>query len=657
MLDINPIRKTPYHDLPPKTVLMREVAAKLGRSDQFLYPNLAVNFDDPKVRKPNKFGAVQGGCNHCGECDVGCNNQAKNTLDLNYLKAAENTGNIDLSLQTSVTNIEPAGDGYRVHYRNHASDTNGSVEARAVFVCAGAINTTELLLRCRDEARTLPRLSPALGHRYSGNGDYLAFAFETERPFEPSVGPTITTGIVYDRGPEDDRTWFIFQEGGFPRELASLIQTINPNGGALQQVTAHAKRDVERLGIALGGEHVGKHQDVGASSAVFLAMGRDLANGRIEVLPATNLLRIQWDVPSNMPLYSEQQRFSNDVAKALGGKVGYNPFWKFLHQPISVHNLGGCVMAEHPADGVIDPGGEAFGYPNLFVLDGAALPASTGTNPSHTIAAVAERNIERFIRRFKNAPAWRSPEAALAKPIEDPMNRLTIPKEGTAPPETPSVGIKFTETMKGFVTPTTVEPASTAEYEALASKARGKARGKDRGKKTERAAAQFVLTITIADMDSFVVDKHQAAIAVGEVRAAGFTPSDGAKVTAGVFNLFDPTEEIYARRMLYTLPFYGAGGQPYILTGFKDVRDHGWFDVWGSTSTLFTTIRRGHDPKGPVAAAGVLHILKRDFARQLTTFRPVGGGSALDKVDAMGRFGRLFVGTLFDVFVRPRLEL
>jgi len=645
MLDIAPIKQTAYHALPPKTVMMEEIARKLGRKDQFLYPNLAINFGDPNKRLPNKFKALQNGCSHCGECDIGCNSHAKNTLDLNYLKVAEDTQNVTVSLRTSVTKIEPDGARYRVYYRDHAAERDGVIVANAVFVCAGAVNTTELLLRCRDEHRTLPRLSTMLGQRYSGNGDYLAFAFDTHGRFEPSNGPTITTAMVYRRGDKDDRTWFIFQEGGFPKELAALIQVLNPNGGAILDLDVRARHDLARAATALAGARIGKGSDVSDRSAVFLAMGRDLANGRIDILPATNLLRIRWDVPSNLPLYGTEQRFSKDIAMALGGALGENPSWKFLHQPVSVHNLGGCVMAEHATAGVIDPGGEVFGYPNLFVLDGAALPAATGSNPSHTIAAVAERNIERFIRRYKNAPAWRCPEATLAPHIEDPMNHLTIPKDGTAPPETPSIGVQFTETMKGFLQPASREPAAIADY--LAAFAAGE---------QARTAVQFTLTITAADIDRFLVDKNHAAVAVGEVSVAGFTSGDGVPVTAGVFNLFEPTESFYARKMLYTLPFYGNRGQPYMLTGFKDVRDHGGLDVWAATSTLYTTIRSGHDPRGPVVAAGVMHILVKDFAHQLTTFRAIGDGSAFAKADALGRFGRMFMGTLVDVFVRPRFE-
>ena len=78
-------------------------------------------------------------------------------------------------------------------------------------------------------------------------------------------------------------------------------------------------------------------------------------------------------------------------------------------------------MANDAAHGVIDAGGEVFGYPGLYVLDGGALPAATGVNPSHTIAAVAEPNVEGAIRKLTGKAAWRAPEAANAQPVKDPL--------------------------------------------------------------------------------------------------------------------------------------------------------------------------------------------------------------------------------------------
>ena len=92
-------------------------------------------------------------------------------------------------------------------------------------------------------------------------------------------------------------------------------------------------------------------------------------------------------------------------------------------------------MADSQEAGVTDANGEVYGYPGLFVLDGAILPSATGVNPAHTIAAVAERNIEAAIRRFTGNQNWRAPEAAYARPIIDSLGSMTIPPGGTLPPE------------------------------------------------------------------------------------------------------------------------------------------------------------------------------------------------------------------------------
>jgi cholesterol oxidase len=421
MLDIAPITASSHLGLPPKSQWMKAVAGRLGCEAQFCYPNIAVDFFAPGVAHRNKFGVEQSGCTYCGECDIGCNVLAKNTLDLNYLALAEQRG-ADVAPLSEAVRIERDGGGYKVTFKNHAA---GGVEtatsARAVFLCAGAVNSTELLLRCRDEFGTLPALSARLGEGYSGNGDFLAFAFDTATPFVPSNGPTITTGIVYDRGAGADRVWFIFEEGGYPKEIAGLLRVLNPKGGWLKTV---ADISADALNAAIRAAARGRlasgapsHDD----TAVFLAMGRDRANGVLALDPLTRALKVSWDVASNAQLYEAEQQFSTDVANAMGGAVAFNPLWQPLHRTVSVHNLGGCVMADDAGKGVTDAGGEVFGYPGLYVLDGGALPAATGVNPSHTIAAVAERNVEAAIRKLTGNAAWRAPEAASAQPIKDPL--------------------------------------------------------------------------------------------------------------------------------------------------------------------------------------------------------------------------------------------
>ena len=437
MLDINPITKSNYLGVPTKTKLMKDVARDLKRSEQFCYPNIAVDFGQPDVAHHNKFGAQQKGCTFCGECDIGCNVHAKNTLDLNYLTVARSNG-AEIGTRCEVLRIEPIAGGYsyKVSFKDHGNGGQVSeCQAKYVFVCAGAVNSTELMLRCRDVSRTLPNLSDRLGHGYSGNGDFLAFAFNTEKQFKPSEGPTITTGIVYSRADAGFDNWFIFQEGGYPKEIGGLLQLLNPKRGLFREAEVLTREAFHEAFRSASVGKTGFPDPDSDDTAIFLAMGRDLANGVIELDSISKDLKITWDTPSNLPLYSAEGRFSTDVAEAMGGNVAMNPLWRLFHIPVSVHNLGGCLMADSSDAGVTDPNGEVFGYPNLFILDGSILPKATGVNPSHTIAAVAERNIETAIRRFKANDRWRAPDADNATPITDPLTLITIPPGGTLPTE------------------------------------------------------------------------------------------------------------------------------------------------------------------------------------------------------------------------------
>ena len=429
MLDINPIPKS---NLPTKSRVMEAAARTLGRSEQFGFANIAVDFGPPGFEHLNKFGVPQRGCVSCGECCIGCNFRAKNTLDLNYLALAGSQG-ANINTLCEVSRIEPVASGYKVTFKDHANNGQESeITARYCFVCAGAINSTELLLRCRDVHGTLDRLSPRLGDDYSGNGDFLAFTFNTNEPFNPSQGPTITTGVVYDRTDDGFKNWFIFEEGGYPKEIRALLQLLNPHFGLFRTLGIVSKDTLLNGYRAVGGR-VAATSHPTDNTGIFLMMGRDLANGEIRLHPRTSELQIKWDVPSNLPLYEAQRRLTIDFSKAMGGDAAMNPLWRWFRVPVTVHSLGGCLMADTKDAGVTDANGEVYGYPGLFVLDGAILPRATGVNPAHTIAAVAERNVQVAIRRFTGNQNWRAPEAAYAKPIIEPFSSINIPPGGTLP--------------------------------------------------------------------------------------------------------------------------------------------------------------------------------------------------------------------------------
>jgi cholesterol oxidase len=231
MLDIGPIEPDPATGaLPAKTTLMEDAVRRAGRSAQTFRPNIAVRFDGagkPAVR--NRFGALQTGCTFCGECDIGCNVAAKNTLDLNYLTVAESLG-ARVGTECEATRITPVETGFAVSYRDLAEGRDRTVTAQQVFLCLGAVNSTELLLRCRDEYGSLPRLSPRLGTGFSANGDLLALGLGVSPPFGAMHRPTITTACIFDRRDGDRRTWFVVEDGGYTTYVAHLLPPSRPRG-------------------------------------------------------------------------------------------------------------------------------------------------------------------------------------------------------------------------------------------------------------------------------------------------------------------------------------------------------------------------------------------------------------------------------------------
>ena len=198
-----------------------------------------------------------------------------------------------------------------------------------------------------------------------------------------------------------------------------------------------------------------------------------------------------------------------------------------------------------------------------------------------------------------------------------------------------SGAVSFTEEMKGWVA------LGEVEHE------RGRDLGQERG-----TFFMFHLTITAPDIEHFLSDSMHEATAQGWVRCeelGGRLP-----VEHGVFNLFVEGPDPGERRMLYRLYFRDGVGHPLTLSGFKRIHNGSALAMWPETTTLYTRLLTGHvgpedEAAAEVVAAGILRILKRDFARQLTTFRG-RGESRSDGIRALVSFNRLFAGVLIKVY-------
>jgi cholesterol oxidase len=367
----------------------------------------------------NRYGASQTSCTYCGECDVGCNVHAKNTLDLNYLFAAEKQHGALIETSCEATRITPLNEagaedttadgrhGYRVDYRDDAGNARHAF-ARRVVVSAGTLGSNELLLRCRDEFGTLPRLSRKLGEGFSGNGDFLSFVTGGERDADPNYGPVITQYIDYGlQQPVDGKPAFLLEDAAYPSFAAWYVEGIRP-ALSLRYIVTRISRTlrlvwrfaVQSLGSGKWGGsvvayfHALLQGDVSYRSSVLLFMGRDAADGVMSLRGGK--LALDWPQTTSRPLY--------DAIVACG--MRFKQFTKasdYITQPtwawpvrnnVTVHPLGGCALAEDAAHGVVSSltgsRGQAFGYRGLYVVDGSILPTGVGANPSATIAALAE---------------------------------------------------------------------------------------------------------------------------------------------------------------------------------------------------------------------------------------------------------------------------
>lgn len=192
------------------------------------------------------------------------------------------------------------------------------------------------------------------------------------------------------------------------------------------------------------------------------------------------------------------------------------------------------------------------------------------------------------------------------------------------------IGITFDETMAGAFALGSDDPEAGA--------AAGEAAG------TELA---MHATVSIPDLDAFIADPAHPGGLTGNI---DFPPlGQGIPADSGVFKLFSPSGETDMKYMVYELAFQ-HDGQPRYLAGKKHVRDDRGFDMWSDTTTLFTTLHDGGDANAPAIGAGVLRLDMVDFTKLMSTIRVTGTDDAADKAAAVAKFGRFFMGELWDTY-------
>lgn len=665
----------PYQDTP-KTLAMETAARALGLS--ITRPPIAVTFATSPEAAPARnqalppapYGSVHGDgtvrttCTLSGECDIGCNTGAKNTLDHNYLSAAQAAG-ADIRTYHDVRGIRPlpAG-GYEVRYVVHdpADAAPGLlreqvIHCRRLILAAGTFGTTFLLLRNR---ASLPALSPALGTRFSGNGDLLGFVLDAKDPdgvtrtLSGSIGPVITTAIrTPDSTDGGEGRGYYIEDAGYPSFMNWLLET-----GQFRQVAKRAGKvmvqllkdrlfQAQRSNISADLAAALGDGRLSASSVPLLGMGRDIPDGVMTLQGGR--LAINWTLATSAAYFGRMQDTMQAIAKELGGSFKQNPLW-WSKRVITVHPLGGAPAGRNSSEGVCDSYGEVFGYPGLHVVDGAAMPGPVGANPALTIAAFAERACHRILggtggeRQRGGLDAAGSPPGGIdggasgegafgegASGYQPGPLRALVPdatKGAKAPREETTVAPRTGRRSPGLRSVGSPDTLGPPQVMSAGSEALQEAEIEEEAELAETGPTSVSFTEQMHGWFSAGVADPSKGRSLGRDRslrmmfeltitapdidefvrdplhpatAEGYVLADqfGGRlpVERGWFNLFvREGPDAAGRKMLYRLWLRDPGGTPLTFVGHKDVSNDAGFDVWSDTTTLYVTVLRGHVP-------------------------------------------------------------
>ena len=405
------VTKNPYFSASDQA--MKDVAEEMGVGDSFKMAPLGVHFGSgPKVlEKDPYFGGVgpdRNGCQQCGGCMTGCRFNAKNTLPKNYLGLAEKAG-ATVFPELTVESFEQIENGDWKITARASSSWFGSKKvfiAKDLVLAAGTYNTQKLLHRMRDKG-SLPKLSPTLGSLSRTNSEALTGAIMPRNSaIDFSKGAAITSSFFPDENTHVEPVRY-----GKGSNLMGLLQTIMTDGSAAKQ------RRRNWIGNAIKNPLLFfKIFDVRSwSQRTVIALVMQNVDSSIKVFSKKGLLG--WRLTSKndsdrpnatyIPAANEvARRIADKYGGIAGGHVG-----DLISAPFTAHFVGGCVIGSDESKGVIDPYHRVWNYPSLHVVDGSALTANLGVNPSLTITAQAERAFSLWPNKAEldPRPAQKSP--------------------------------------------------------------------------------------------------------------------------------------------------------------------------------------------------------------------------------------------------------
>ncbi|MGG8405543.1 GMC oxidoreductase [Streptomyces sp. 12297] len=400
--------------MTPSDVHLKAAAEKMGVADSFHMAPVGVFFGDgadadadgtrtarPGAEVPDPYfggaGPARKACTECGECMTGCRHGAKNTLNENYLHLAERAGAVIHPMTTVTALAEHPDGGYRV--RTVPTDARRrapgrELRARYVVVAAGTYGTQTLLHTMKDSG-LLPRLSQRLGDLTRTNSEGLVGAQTDDRRYRRrhggGRGADFTRGVAITSSVHPNADTHIepvrYGKGSNAMGFMTILQVpYSPH--RVRAWFARTARHPVQLARSLSNRRWSERTIIGL---VMQSLDNSLTTYRKPGGIGKGLLTARQGHGAPNPVQiREATQAATLLAEEINGFPGSN-IGELMGTPLTAHFLGGCPIGASPEQGVVDPYHRLYGHPGISVVDGSAVSANLGVNPSLTITAQAER--------------------------------------------------------------------------------------------------------------------------------------------------------------------------------------------------------------------------------------------------------------------------
>ncbi|MFI8369268.1 GMC oxidoreductase [Streptomyces sp. NPDC085466] len=444
----------------PSDVHLKAAAEAMGIGDTFHMAPVGVFFGDgrdsdgtarakPGGEVPDPFfggvGPARKACTECGECMTGCRHGAKNTLNENYLYLAEKAGAVVHPMTSVVAVTEDSRGGFAVKTLptdNRRKGRGRTFTARRVVIAAGTYGTQTLLHRMKDTG-LLPRISARLGELTRTNSEGLVGAQTTDRRYRARHGAKradFTRGVAITSSVHPDANTHIepVRYGKGSNSMGGLTVLQVPYGA--HRVRAWALNIARHPVLALRSLSNRRWSEKTIIGLVMQSLDNSLTTYRKPAGVGKGLLTARQGHGAPNPTQIEAAtRAASLLAEEINGFAGSN-IGELMGTPLTAHFLGGCPIGADAESGVIDPYHRLYGHPGISVVDGAAVSANLGVNPSLTITAQAERAMSFWPNKGEEDPRPRQGEAYARVAAVEPKSPA-VPADAFGALRLPFLGI------------------------------------------------------------------------------------------------------------------------------------------------------------------------------------------------------------------------